>query len=117
MTDTESRPAMAAYHELIATQAHRLALELECLLLDTQDLSVQSKWWASAHAALDLYRWACNEGRELLEQAEAAQPKRPILTDAQLEAMAEQHVTNCYFDTLTFARAVEAWHGIKESNL
>lgn len=35
MTHTTLRPAMAADHELIATQAHRLALELECLLLDT----------------------------------------------------------------------------------
>jgi hypothetical protein len=29
------------------------------------------------------------------------------LTDEEYEAMAEKHVTNCYFDTLTYARAVE----------
>ena len=38
--------------------------------------------------------------------------KRKPLTDEQLEAMAESHVTNCYFDTLKFARAIEAAHGI-----
>jgi len=27
--------------------------------------------------------------------------------------MAEKYVTNCYFDTLKFARAIEAAHGIK----
>lgn len=34
----------------------RLALELECLLMDTKDLSVVSKWWASANEALELHR-------------------------------------------------------------
>lgn len=32
---------------------HRLALELECLLLDTKDLAPVSRWWDSAMAALD----------------------------------------------------------------
>lgn len=32
---------------------HRLALELECLLLDTKDLATVSRWWDSAMAALD----------------------------------------------------------------
>ena len=30
------------------------------------------------------------------------------LTDKELEAMAEKYVTNCYFDTLKYARAIEA---------
>ena len=34
----------------------RLALELECLLLDTKDISIVSKWWDSAHEALDQWR-------------------------------------------------------------
>ena len=33
-------------HDMVEARAHRLALELECLLLDTKDLSIQSKWWA-----------------------------------------------------------------------
>lgn len=36
--------------------AGRLALELECLLLDTKDISIVSKWWDSAHEALDQWR-------------------------------------------------------------
>lgn len=36
--------------------AGKLALELECLLLDTKDLSVVSKWWDSAHDALEQWR-------------------------------------------------------------
>ena len=30
------------------------------------------------------------------------------LTDQDYEAMAEKYVTNCYFDTLKYARAIEA---------
>lgn len=36
-------------------QAHRLAIELECLLMDTKDNAVVSKWWDSAHEAMDEY--------------------------------------------------------------
>jgi hypothetical protein len=36
------------------------------------------------------------------------------LTDEEYEALAEKHVTNCYFDTLTYARAVET--KLKEKN-
>jgi len=42
-------------------------------------------------------------------------PQRKPLTNEQLEAMAEKYVTNCYFDTLKYARAIEAAHGIKEN--
>lgn len=45
---------------LIASQAKRLALELECLLNDTQDMAKVSKWWDSAMEALQLYRDACS---------------------------------------------------------
>ena len=36
--------------------AARLALELECLLLDTKDTAALSRWWDSAHEALELHR-------------------------------------------------------------
>ena len=36
-------------------QAHRLALELECLIMDTKDNAVVSKWWDSAFEALEEY--------------------------------------------------------------
>ena len=36
-------------------QAHRLALELECLLLDCKDMAIVSKWWDSGMEAIDEY--------------------------------------------------------------
>ena len=35
---------------------HRLALELECLLMDTKDLPTVSRWWASGMEALDKWQ-------------------------------------------------------------
>jgi hypothetical protein len=37
------------------------------------------------------------------------------LTDEEYEAMAEQYVTNCYFNTLKYAKAIEA--KLKEKNV
>ena len=37
-------------------QAHRLALELECLLLDAKDNATVSKWWDSGMEALSEYQ-------------------------------------------------------------
>ena len=36
-------------------QAHRLALELECLIMDTKDNAIVSKWWDSAFEAIEEY--------------------------------------------------------------
>lgn len=36
-------------------QAHRLALELECLIMDTKDNATVSKWWDSAFEAMEEY--------------------------------------------------------------
>lgn len=47
----------------------RLALELECLLMDTRDAAVQSRWWDSAHEALEQWRQAVLA----MEAADAAQ--------------------------------------------
>lgn len=44
--------------------AHRLALELECLLLGTEDTAAVSKWWDSAHEALEQWREFCREDAE-----------------------------------------------------
>lgn len=43
-------------------QAHRLALELECLLLSTKDTAAVSTWWDSATDALDQWREFCRAG-------------------------------------------------------
>ena len=42
-------------------QAHRLALELECLMLSTTDTVAVSKWWDSANEALEQWREFCRE--------------------------------------------------------
>ena len=36
-------------------QAHRLALKLACLIMDTKDNAVVSKWWDSAFEAIEEY--------------------------------------------------------------
>ena len=41
--------------------AHRLALELEALLLSCNDNAAVSKWWDSAHEALEQWRKFCSE--------------------------------------------------------
>jgi len=51
-----------------------------------------------------------------IEPLYTAPPQREWqgLTDDEYEAMAEQYVTNCYFDTLKYAKAIEA--KLKEKN-
>ena len=48
--------AAAPQPETAWAQAHRLALELECLLLDTKDNATVSKWWDSGMEALSEYQ-------------------------------------------------------------
>ena len=51
----------------------------------------------------------------LLEQAGYVKKKEWVgLTNEVYEAMAEQYVTNCYFDTLKYAKAIEA--KLKDNN-
>jgi len=40
----------------IFPSAHRLALELECLLLSCTDTCATAKWWESAHEALEQWQ-------------------------------------------------------------
>jgi hypothetical protein len=47
--------------EDFAADAHRLAMELECLLLSTKDTAALSRWWDSAHDALDQHRQLVKE--------------------------------------------------------
>ena len=44
--------------------AHRLALELECLLMSCTDTVATAKWWESAHEALEQWREFCREDAE-----------------------------------------------------
>lgn len=48
----------------VVPAAHRLALELECLLLDIQDNAVVSKWFDSACEALDQWRALLDKEQE-----------------------------------------------------
>lgn len=50
--------------------ANRLALELECLLLDTKDTAAVSKWWDSANEALEQWREFCREETHNVEFSE-----------------------------------------------
>jgi len=58
----------------------------------------------------------CKAIPALRGRVEQLKPLRPWieLTDEELEAMAEKYVTNCYFDTLKYARAIET--KLKEKN-
>lgn len=51
-------------------QAHRLALELECLILSCTDTAAYSKWWDSANEALEQWREFCREDQEALSAIE-----------------------------------------------
>ena len=42
-------------------QAHRLAMELECLLLACTDTAATAKWWDSANEALEQWLEFCRE--------------------------------------------------------
>lgn len=58
--------------------AARLALELECLLMDTEDTAVVSKWWQSANEALELHRARLQEA----QPSPTAQAAESVLEDA-----------------------------------
>lgn len=56
----------------------------------------------------------CNAGRWTALYTAPPQREWQGLTDKVYEAMAEQYVTNCYFDTLKYAKAIEA--KLKDNN-
>lgn len=65
-------------HNLMSV-AGRMALELECLLLDTKDLSVVSEWWDTGMESLQAYRdyiWSITHGKEQI--IALAQPEPPV---------------------------------------
>ena len=69
--------------------AHLLALELECLLLDTKDTAIVSKWWDSSHAALEQWRKCANtEPAHPAEEVERLTAERDELL-AALKEIAE----------------------------
>jgi len=70
------------------TPGSRLALELECLLMDTRDAAVQSRWWDSAHEALEQWRQAV---RAMEAAIDAAQPEASTALE-----QADDHAHICF---------------------
>ena len=69
--------------------------------------------WISHNAGL--YHGKPDESLNPLPLYTAPPNKKWVgLTDEEYEAMAEDHVTDCYFDTLEYAKAIEA--KLKEKN-
>jgi hypothetical protein len=67
--------------------------------------------------AEEFSEWLATQLRHALTQLSNTAPSKKEwvgLTDDEYEAMAEQYVTNCYFDTLEYAKAIEA--KLKEKN-
>lgn len=92
------------------TPGARLALELECLLLDTRNDAVQSRWWDSAHEALEQWRQAV---RAMEASIDAVQPEASTtLNEAESHAhicskLAEKHKDDAVlFAALTDAAAI-----------
>lgn len=72
------------------TPCARLALELECLLLDTRDTAAVSRWWDSAHEALEQWRQAVREMERYIEaeqQREEAMRRTMRLADDAAESV------------------------------
>ena len=61
--------------------AARLALGLECLLMDTKDAAVVGKWWASANDALEMHRARLQEVQPTPTPQADSQPALPEITD------------------------------------
>lgn len=71
--------------------AHRLALELECLLLDTKDTVAVSKWWDSGNEALEQWREFCREDEKLGVKLDADMQDKLSLAD-EIEKLKKWHM-------------------------
>ena len=90
------------------SRQHRLIADLYARLAQPEQEPVA--WWHDRGDVVDLN--VSGHGTPLY----FAPPQREWqwLTDDEYEVMAEKYVTNCYFDTLKYARAIEA--KLKEKN-
>ena len=106
---------LPSFHELIEDLRARLsAPEPEPVWVEVTT-NTGDKFILDSAVEADKIRAAKNVGLSVVPLY-TAPPQREWqgLTDEEYEAMAEQHVTNCYFDTLKYARAIEA--KLKEKN-
>lgn len=67
--------------------AARLALELECLLMDTKDTAAVSKWWQSANEALELHRARLQE----VQPSPTTQAADSVLEDVARRTTGQEH--------------------------
>lgn len=74
-----------AHNNAVAPHAKRLAMELECLLLDCEDMAVVSKWFDSGMEAIQNYQDAVRA----IEAAIKEQPHQLQLDYDKLNAMYE----------------------------
>lgn len=89
------------------TPGARLALELECLLMDTRNDAAQSRWWASAHEALEQWRQAVRAMEASIDavQPEASTTLEQAASHAHIcSKLAEQYKS----DALLFAALTDA---------
>lgn len=97
--------------ETYAAQAKRLAMELECLLLDCKETAAVSRWWDSAHEALAQFRTviACEpEAVDAPEaQREASEPV-PVRVVIDLDGGLVRNVLSSVpLEYLVFDRDIE----------
>ena len=86
--------------------AARLALELECILIDTDmPMAVTSRWWESAHEALALHRRRISD-----ELREIECPPDPDAVDRALDADALRAGTERWRSL--YARAINEANGL-----
>ena len=96
----------ARIDDLLAT-CHRLALELECLLLDTKDLAPVSRWWDSAMAALDGWHKAKDAASVRPVPAEPVNARLVEALNKRCYTLSESHLSG-YRVVLGFATLEEA---------
>ena len=92
------------------TPGARLALELECLLMDTRNDAVQSRWWDSAHEALEQWRQAVRAMEASIDavQPQASTTREEAASHARVCSwLAEQYKSDhVLFAALTDAAAI-----------
>lgn len=67
------------------TPGARLALELECLLLDTRDTAAKSRWWDSAWEALEQWRQAVREMERAMMADDAKRHPLDVTPDSAVD--------------------------------
>lgn len=107
-----------------AADAHRLALELECLLLSSKDTAAVSAWWDSAHEALEQHRALCAEITEPKatdvedrKDAERLKEQRDALLNAAIDAVYQMRRYDFTSGRLILLEAIQEATGDTEATI